>query len=103
MNAMLFDTAHREKHFEAHIVHQLAARGWLVGETSSYDQNYALYPEDLVEWIKTTQPQKWGKLLAQNGDKAVTTLMDRLAQALDKDGTVPVSYTHLTLPTNREV
>lgn len=90
MNAMLFDTAHREKHFEAHIVHQLAARGWLVGETSSYDQNYALYPEDLVEWIKTTQPQKWGKLLAQNGDKAVTTLMDRLAQALDKDGTVQV-------------
>ena len=90
MNAALSDTAHREKHFEAYIVQQLAARGWLVGETSGYDQNHALYPEDLVAWIKATQPQKWDKLVAQNGDKAVATLMDRLAQALDKDGTVQV-------------
>ena len=90
MTAALSDTAHREKHFEAYIVQQLAARGWLVGETPGYDQNHALYPEDLVEWIKATQPAKWDKLVAQNGDKAVATLMDRLAQALDKDGTVQV-------------
>lgn len=90
MNAALSDTAHREKHFEAYIVQQLAARGWLVGETSGYEQNHALYPEDLEEWVKATQPKTWDKLVAQNGDKAVATLMDRLAHALDKDGTVQV-------------
>lgn len=90
MNAALSDTAHREKHFEAYIVQQLAARGWLVGETSGYDQNRALYPEDVVAWVQATQPRKWEKLVAGNGDKAVATLMDRLAQALDKDGTVQV-------------
>jgi len=90
MNSPLTDTAHRERYFEEYVVKQLAARGWKVGETSGYDQNHALYPEDLVAWIQATQPKKWEKLVASNGDKAAATLMDRLAQALDKDGTVPV-------------
>jgi len=89
MNAAL-DTAHQEKHFEAYIVRQLAACGWLVGNTTGYDQNFALYPEDLVDWVKATQPRKWEKLVAGNDDKATNTLMDRLAQALEKDGTVHV-------------
>ncbi|CAG9182959.1 type I restriction endonuclease subunit R [Cupriavidus respiraculi] len=90
MHPAFTDTAHREKYFEAYIVQQLAARGWLVGETSGYDQNHALYPEDLVAWIKATQPSRWEKLVAGNGDKATGTLMDRLAQALNKEGTVHV-------------
>lgn len=88
MNSALADTTHQEKHFEAYIVQQLVARGWLVGDTIDYDQNFALFPEDLVEWVKATQPKKWEKLVAGNGDKATATLMDRLAQALEKDGTV---------------
>ena len=90
MSTPLNDTAHHERHLEAYIVRQLAARGWLVGDTSGYEQNSALFPEDLVEWVKTTQPKKWEKLVAGNGDKATATLMDRLAQALEKDGTVDV-------------
>jgi len=90
MNAALTDTAHREKYFEGHIVKQLTARGWLVGDTSGYEQQHALYPEDLVEWIKATQRAKWEKLVSGHGDRATATLMDRLAQALEKDGTVDV-------------
>lgn len=84
------DTAHREKYFEEYIVKQLAVRGWKVGTTAGYDQNHALYPEDLVEWVKTTQPKRWDKLVASNGDKATDTIMDRLAQALEREGTVNV-------------
>lgn len=90
MHPAFTDTAHRERYFEEYVVKQLAARGWKVGKTSGYDQNHALYPEDLVAWIKATQPEKWEKLVAGNGEKATTTLMDRLAQALGKDGTVQV-------------
>ncbi|ALN55366.1 type III restriction enzyme, res subunit/type I restriction enzyme R protein N terminus [Lysobacter enzymogenes] len=90
MHPVFADTAHREKYFEEYVVKQLAARGWKVGDTSRYDQNYALYPEDLVEWVKTTQPKKWEKLAAGNVDKAAAPLMDRLAQALDREGTVSV-------------
>lgn len=90
MHPVFTDTAHREKYFEEYVVKQLAARGWKVGDTSGYDQNHALYPEDLVEWVKATQPKKWEKLEAGNGDKASATLMDRLSQALEREGTVNV-------------
>jgi type I restriction enzyme, R subunit len=46
MHPAFTDTAHREKYFEEYIVKQLSARGWLIGETSGYDQNHAIYPED---------------------------------------------------------
>lgn len=90
MHPVFTDTAHREKYFEQYVVKQLEARGWKVGATSGYDQNHALYPEDLVEWVKATQPKKWEKLEASNGDKASATLMDRLSQALEREGTVNV-------------
>ncbi|MBD8696755.1 DEAD/DEAH box helicase family protein [Stenotrophomonas sp. CFBP 13718] len=90
MHPAFSDTAHRERYFEDYIVKQLAARGWQVGTSSGYDQNYALYPEDLIRWIQASQPKRWEKLVAGNGEKAAATLMDRLAQALEKDGTVHV-------------
>lgn len=90
MHPAFTDTAHREKYFEDYIVQQLASRGWQVGDGSGYDQAHALYPEDLVTWVQATQSKRWEKLVAGNGDKATATLMDRLAQALDKEGTVHV-------------
>lgn len=88
MSAIPSETSHHEKHFEAYIVQQLAMQGWLVGDTSRYDQNFALYPEDLEEWVKATQPKKWEKLEAGNGDKSIFVLMERLAQALETEGVV---------------
>jgi type I restriction enzyme R subunit len=82
--------AHHEKPFENYVVDKLVAQGWLLGETSGYDKEHALIPEDLVAWLKETQPAKWDKLVALNGDKAVKVLMDRLERALDKHGTVQV-------------
>ena len=90
MHPVFTDTAHREKHFEDYIIQQLAARGWQTGNTSGYDQNHALYPEDLIAWVQATQPKRWEKLVAGNGGKATTTLMDRLAQALGTEGTIHV-------------
>lgn len=90
MHPAFTDTAHREKYFEQYIIKQLVASGWKVGETTGYDQNHALYPEDLVEWVKATQPKKWEKLEATNGIKAAATLMDRLSNALEREGTVNV-------------
>ena len=90
MHPAFTDTAHRERYFEEYIVKQLVDRGWKVGNTSGYDQNFALYPEDLVAWVQTTQEKKWERLTATNGDRATHTLMDRLTQALERDGTVGV-------------
>lgn len=82
--------AHHEKPFENYVVDKLVAQGWLLGDTGGYDKDHALYPEDLVAWLKATQPVKWDKLTALNGDKTTAVLMDRLEKALDKQGTVQV-------------
>lgn len=84
------DTAHQEKHFEAYVVSKLAAQGWQVGDTLHYDTERALYPEDLIAWLESTQSEKWEKLSKDNGERTREVLMDRLAKALTDHGTTNV-------------
>lgn len=83
-------TDHQEKHFESYIVNKLKEQGWLVGSTNKYDIEHALYPDDLIDWIKVTQPAKWDKLIKDHKDKAQNVLMERLVKELDRVGTVTV-------------
>ena len=77
------DTAHQEKHFEAYVVSKLEAQGWKVGDTTQYDTERALYPDDLLAWLEASgQGEKWFKLVKDNGERAREVLMDRLAKAL---------------------
>lgn len=84
------DTAHHETHFEHYIVGKLAEQGWQVGETSHYDAERALYPDDLIDWVRSTQPEKWERLCQANGERARTVLLDRLEKALQQHGTIQV-------------
>ena len=84
------DSAHREKHFEAYVVEQLQKRGWQVGDTRHYDTERALYPDDLVAWLEATQADKWAKFQKDHAGKAREALMDRVAKALEADGTMQV-------------
>ncbi|WP_374259069.1 type I restriction endonuclease subunit R [Aquabacterium sp.] len=78
---------HHECELERHIVEQLAASGWQVGDPGQYDKACALYSTDVVAWLQCSQPQAWAKLTALNGANAEATVLDRLAKALDtKDG-----------------
>ena len=81
---------HHEKHFEVYVIEQLVARGWLRGDNANYDADFGLYPEDIEEWMKATQPEKWERLVAANGSDARKTLMNRLDKALERNGTVHV-------------
>lgn len=81
---------HHEKHFENYIVAKLVAQGWLEGDTDKYDTAHGLYPEDLVDWLKDTQKSRWEKLEKANGANAEAVLLQRLADALDEQGTVQV-------------
>ena len=84
------DTAHQEKYFEQYVVSKLQEQGWQVGDTLHYDTERAIYPDDLIAWLEATQPEKWEKLCKDNGDRARNVLMDRLAKALEKNGTMHV-------------
>ena len=75
---------HHEKHFETHIVRKLAEADWLVGTSDAYDADRAMYTEDLKAWLRATQPQKWDRLQAMNGEKTLMVVKDRLETALEK-------------------
>jgi type I restriction enzyme R subunit len=77
---------HHESELERHIVEQLAAAGWLVGESAAYDRARALYPDDVIGWLRESQPQAWAKLEALNGAGAEAAVLDRLVKALDAKG-----------------
>lgn len=88
--SILDDKAHYEKHLESYIVEQLKLNDWVVGQSKNYHIDYALYPEDLITWIKATQPEKWEKLSAINGANTEKVLLDRLDTELNKKGTITV-------------
>jgi type I restriction enzyme R subunit len=85
------ESAHQEKHFENYIVSKLVEQGWKLGDTTKYDTESALYPEDLISWLEQSdQGEKLDKLKRINGEKTLDVLMDRLNKAQEKQGTVQV-------------
>lgn len=83
---------HKEVSFENEICEDLAANGWLydVGDALTYDRARALFPADLIDWIKNTQPQAWEALSKNHGTAAEAVLLDRLRKSLDERGTLDV-------------
>ena len=76
--------AHHEARFENYIVKKLVENGWVEGSSSCYDRVRALYPEDVLSWIKISQPQTWEKLTRQNDGDAEKAVLNRLEKALAK-------------------
>lgn len=83
---------HHECELERHIVEQLTAAGWLLGESSDYDRTRALYPEDVIGWLKDSQKDAWAKLSSLNGAGTEAAVLDRLVkiQESKEGGTVNV-------------
>ncbi len=74
---------HHEIKFEEYVARKLVENGWIEGKAEHYDKERALYPEDVVAWVKDTHPDAWDKLVRQNGNSAELTLLDRLEKALE--------------------
>lgn len=85
-------TLHKEIAFEDEICAALLTQGWLheAGDASSYDRTRALFPADVIAWVKETQNDAWERLEASNGSSTETLLLDRLRKSLDERGTLEV-------------
>ncbi|EPY02317.1 type I restriction endonuclease subunit R [Magnetospirillum fulvum] len=83
---------HREIAFEDDICAHLAANGWLYdpADASAYDRARALFPADVLAWVRDTQPKAWEALVRAHGAAAETMLLDRLRKQLDDRGTLDV-------------
>ena len=83
---------HQEIAFENGISDHLHRHQWLyeAGSADRYDRARALFPEDLVAWVKESQPEAWRALESSKGAAVATELADRLRAALDSQGTLQV-------------
>ncbi len=79
-----------EKIFQQDIVDHLISHGWKLGESKQYDQAHALYPEDLVGYLRETQPDQWDKFCKVYPKKPETALAQSVARKLGKKGTLHV-------------
>lgn len=83
---------HKEVNFEHEICEHLATHGWLYapGDTASYDRARALFPADVLDWVKHTQPQAWETLEKNHGAQAGDVLLGRLRDSINQLGTLAV-------------
>ena len=81
---------HKEIAFESEICADLAAGGWLYaeGDAARYDRARALFPADLLAWVRESQPKAWEALVKSHGAGAEAVLLDRIRKHLDERGTL---------------
>jgi type I restriction enzyme R subunit len=83
---------HKEIHFEDEICADLAAAGWLyeAEDSTRYDRAQALFVDDVIAWIKTSQPKTWQTIEKGHGASAPKVVAERLRRALDSQSTLSV-------------
>lgn len=79
---------HKEKQFQIEIVQHLSSTTWIEGSNQKYDKELALYSDDLLSFIKNTQPQAYEKMAKREGQKTDDVLCKFVAKELDKKGSL---------------
>lgn len=75
---------HKERQFQIEIVQHLTSSNWIEGDVSGYDRELALYSEDIISYIKLTQPQAYEKMQKREGSKTDAVLCKHIAKEMDK-------------------
>ena len=89
-----------ESVFQADIIDQMQAHGWQLGSPSGYQAETALYEQDVLDFVQTTQPQEWEKFCRtfpiDSERHFITALVKQLNKA-DEHSTDQASRTYGTL------
>ncbi|SLJ83768.1 type I restriction endonuclease subunit R [Psychrobacter sp. DAB_AL43B] len=89
-----------ESVFQADIVTQMQAQGWQLGNPSGYQAETALYEQDVLDFVQTTQLQEWEKFCRtfpiDSERHFITALVKQLNKA-DEHSTDRASRTYGTL------
>lgn len=85
-----------ERRFEEEIEYSLTHFGasqfdlYESRDPSGYDRQLGLYPQDLLDFVRETQPDSWERLEHIHGAKAAEMFCKRVARELDRRGVVEV-------------
>lgn len=83
-------SVHLEKAFEEEVCEYLGSHGWLYEDKTddNYDRKLALYPPDFTAWLEESQKDLWETYRQKNGSKAEVSLLQRVRDQLDQQGTL---------------
>ena len=79
-----------EKRFEAHIEASLIKQGYSTITSNEYDKTLCLIPNEVIGFLKRTQPKDWAKLETHYGVDAENKLLKRLYKEISDRGTIDV-------------
>jgi type I restriction enzyme R subunit len=77
-------TKANELTFQNDMIAQLLANGWLLGKAEHYNRELALYPEDVLGFVKDTQDEQWQKFRALYPHDPEQKFLERVATQLNK-------------------
>lgn len=78
---------HSEAAFETVIEAHLLAHGYAY-PTPPFDAARAIFPNEVLHFIRATQPQEWAKLEALHGDNTARQVVDDLCKWMDTYGSL---------------
>ena len=70
--------------FQNEMLKNLVAKGWWLGKMENYNRELALYPEDLLGFVKETQDEQWQKFCALYPSNPERHFLERVATQLNK-------------------
>ena len=82
---------HKEIDFENDIEQALTgAGGYVKGDPAGYDAEAALFPQEVVAFVRRTQPKIWERLEKLDAGKAEAMLLDSLVKELAVKGSLAI-------------
>ncbi|MEI2265444.1 type I restriction endonuclease subunit R [Erwinia sp. CGal63] len=90
----------KELIFQDEIIAQMLERGWVRGKADGYDRERALYSQDALTFVQTTQPREWEKFAKIYPTDTERHFLDALVAQLKKadiNATDMLSRTYGTL------
>ncbi len=77
-----------EKAFELYIQETMASRGWVSGSNKEWNKAKALFPDQVIAFIKDTQADLWAQMEKLHGQELAAKIMESLQKERDTKGTM---------------
>lgn len=76
--------ATRESNFQSDMIKQLMQQGWVLGSGKGYDRERALYRQDVLDFVQSTQADEWNKFCQNYPNDTERHFIDALVAQLKK-------------------
>lgn len=79
---------HTEIRFEEAIEEYLLSHGYQKGDPKDFVSDYAIFPNDIVSYIKLSQKNYWDKIEEFHGVRSFEVLVQAVSKELDSKGSL---------------